>query len=299
MNSITNNRRFPLLVPSTIQLLRFQFSFYLMPVFWYALTFVEKPDIGKVMLSFLLIHLFLYPASNGYNSFMDRDDSSIGSVEHPLPPTKQLYYAALVLDITGLLCAFLVGPFFAAGYFIYIVFSRLYSYRKIRLKKYPVVGYLVVIANQGALIFTITFLAASGNVGIQNVPLVPAIAASLLVGGFYPLTQVYQHETDKKDGVKTMSMLLGKKGSFVFCSIVYTMALLLMYFSYNKRDMTTGFFIILAFFVPVMAGFLKWMTLVWKDASAANFRNTMRMNNLAAICTNAAFITLLLFYYFD
>lgn len=299
MNSITHNRRFSFLAPSTIQLLRFQFSLYLMPVFWFALTFVEKPDIGKVILSFLLIHLFLYPASNGYNSFMDRDDSSIGSVEHPLPPTKQLYFASLLLDIIGFLCAFLVNPFFAAGFFIYIVFSRLYSYRKIRLKKYPIMGYLVVIVNQGALIFTITFLAASNNAGIQDVPFMPAAAASLLVGGFYPLTQIYQHETDKKDGVKTISMLLGKKGSFIFCAAVYTMALILMYFSYNSRHMLSGFFIIMVFFIPVMAGFLKWMTNVWKDASAANFRNTMHMNNLAAICTNASFITLLFFYHFD
>jgi 1,4-dihydroxy-2-naphthoate octaprenyltransferase len=35
------------------------------------------------------------------------------------------------------------------------------------------------------------------------------IAASLLIGGFYPLTQIYQHRQDKEDGVRTLSMLLG------------------------------------------------------------------------------------------
>ena len=51
------------------------------------------------------------------------------------------------------------------------------------------------------------------------------IGAAFLIGGFYPITQVYQHEADEKDEVKTISMLLGKKGTFIFCSIMYAIAI--------------------------------------------------------------------------
>ncbi len=140
----------PLLKPSTIQLLRFPFSFFLMPVFLFALSLVQHPDWEKTIGAFLLIHFLLYPASNGYNSYMDRDTGSIGGIDHPLPPEKQLYYITIIMDVAGLLLSFWVSPFFAAGYLVYILFSRLYSYRGIRLKKHAIAGYFTVVINQGA-----------------------------------------------------------------------------------------------------------------------------------------------------
>src|SRR5690349_22199025 len=99
----------------------------------------------------------------------------------------------------------------------------MYSYRAIRLKRFPVMGYLVVILNQGALIFAMAYHAASQNLSVQ-IPLQGMIAAAFLIGGFYPITQIYQHTSDAKDGVKTISMMMGKKGTFIFCGIMYTIA---------------------------------------------------------------------------
>ncbi len=45
--------------------------------------------------------------------------------------------------------------------------------------------------------------------------------------------------------------------------------------------------------------FFKWAGLVWKDARNANFTYTMRMNLLASICTNLAFLTLLIWRGFE
>jgi 1,4-dihydroxy-2-naphthoate octaprenyltransferase len=54
------------------------------------------------------------------------------------------------------------------------------------------------------------------------------IACSLLLGGFYPLTQIYQHDADRRDGVRTLSLVLGYRGSFVFTGIVYGIAFLFL-----------------------------------------------------------------------
>src|ERR1051325_946851 len=130
---------------STLQLLRFHFSFFLMPVYWWALgQAVENRSGGRALLVFLILHLLVYPASNGYNSFMDRDTSPIGGLEKPLQPTPQLFVVTVCMDIAAVLLSFFISWIFAAGILLYILASRAYSYRKIRLKKFPLTGYLTV-----------------------------------------------------------------------------------------------------------------------------------------------------------
>jgi 1,4-dihydroxy-2-naphthoate octaprenyltransferase len=53
--------------------------------------------------------------------------------------------------------------------------------------------------------------------------------ASLFIGSVYPLTQIYQHEADKKDGVTSLSYKLGYSGTFVFSGIWFSIATVLLY----------------------------------------------------------------------
>src|SRR5579862_5070985 len=138
---------------STLQLLRFHFSFFLMPVYWFALGQIKHVDIFAAVLIFIILHMLVYPSSNGYNSYMDRDETSIGGLKNPSQPTKQLFYTSVIMDAVALLLSFLVSAYFVAGIFAYILSSRAYSYRGIRLKKYAVIGYLTVVLFQGAVIF--------------------------------------------------------------------------------------------------------------------------------------------------
>ncbi|HRI20274.1 MAG TPA: prenyltransferase, partial [Panacibacter sp.] len=115
-------------------------------------------------------------------------------------------------------------------------------------------------------------------------------------GGFYPITQIYQHKSDTKDGVQTISMLLGKRGTFIFCAAMYAIAFSVLFFYYNAANRLTSFFILQIFFVPVIVYFIHWMLQVFKNENAADFKNTMRMNMLAGTCTNLAFITLIILH---
>ena len=265
-----------------------------MPVFWFALSFTENINWLNAIASFLLLHLLLYPASNGYNSYMDRDTESIGGIEKPMEPSYELYQTSVFMDLLGLVLAFLISIHFGLGYLCYILFSRLYSWRKIRLKKYPIIGYLTVIVNQGALVFYMVFEVCS-NVITPSVPLDLLIAASLLIGGFYPITQIYQHKQDQEDGVKTISILLGKKGTFFFCMCLYLLAFGILFWHFNQQDKMNHFFILQLFFLPVVIYFLYWFYKVWNNPEEAGYKQTMFMNWLASSCTNAAFITLLIF----
>jgi 1,4-dihydroxy-2-naphthoate octaprenyltransferase len=46
--------------------------------------------------------------------------------------------------------------------------------------------------------------------------------------------------------------------------------------------------------LPVIVYFMIWAVKVWRDPAQANFTNTMRMNLLASVCTNAGFIAVLI-----
>ena len=278
---------------STIQLLRFHFSFFLMPVYWLSLSQVAHINSGNAILVFIILHLLVYPASNGYNSYMDRDTGSIGGIKNPQQPTRQLFYASVLLDITALICGMFISIWFFAGILVFIAASRSYSYRGIRLKKYPVIGYLTVIIFQGGLVFFMVMHGSSINKTLE-VPAIGMIAASLLIGGFYPLTQIYQHMQDKEDGVTTLSYKLGYRGTFIFTAIIYLLAMTALGF-YLSLNLELGkFFLIQIFFAPVLVYFSWWFYRVYRDVKEADFKNTMRMNLIASSFTNAAFIFLFL-----
>jgi 1,4-dihydroxy-2-naphthoate octaprenyltransferase len=278
---------------STIQLLRFHFSFFLLPVFLFACSQVKNFHVGNAFLVFFILHLLVYPASNGYNSYMDRDTGPIGGIKNPLQPTRQLFYTTVLLDITAVLLSFLINVYFAAGILVYILVSRAYSYRGIRLKKYPVLGYLTVMIFQGAFTYIITYHALE-ETPTTDIPLTPALISSLLIGGFYPLTQIYQHHEDLNDGVTTISYKLGYRGTFIFCAILYTMAISLLFVYFSNLGEMAKFFVFAFLLSPVIFFFLKWAYAVWHDISAADFNNTMKMNVIASVFTNIAFLVLLI-----
>lgn len=278
---------------STIQLLRIKFSFFLMPIYWFALSQINEIDHLKALLVFVILHLMVYPASNGYNSYMDRDEESIGGIKNPLPPTKQLLYATVVLDAIALFAALFVNPFFFILLVCYISASKAYSYRKIRLKKFPIVSYIIAIAFQGAVVYFMVLNSSNINNAL-TITWLPAIGSTLIVGSFYPLTQIYQHKQDKADNVKTISMLLGYSGTFVLAASMFFIAMLLIGYYFAANLELDRFLILQVCMLPTLVYFLWWYTKVKKDIAAANFKNTMAMNWIAAICSNAAFIIIFL-----
>lgn len=287
-----------MLAPSTIQLLRFHFSFFLLPVYLFALSQVPAINTVHALLIFFILHILVYPSSNGYNSYMDRDETPIGGIQSPLQPTRQLFYTSIIMDIAAILLSFFISYWFAFCIVAYIAASRAYSYRGIRLKKYPVAGYLTVILFQGAVTYFMVFHGSSSNKTLA-VPAAGMIAASLLIGGFYPLTQIYQHEADKKDGVLTISALLGYRGTFIFTAVIYTLAMSVFAWWFFSNGQQKKFALLATLMLPILVYFFKWAGMVWKDASTANFTYTMRMNLLASVCTNLAFLTLLIWRGFE
>ena len=283
---------------ATIKLLRIPFSFFLSPIYFFALAQVNKINWINAVLIFIILHFLIYPASNGYNSYMDRDTESIGGLEKPPPPSRQLFWVTVILDSIGILVSLIIGPIFALVILFYIGASKAYSYRGIRLKKFPFLGYLVVIIFQGAVTFWLVYYGSNVEHNIW-VPWKGMVICALLVGGFYPLTQIYQHNQDLKDGVSTISYKLGYNGTFIFCALVYILAWIFMAQFFIGKKQGNQLLVVGIFFIPVIVYFIRWFVLVHKNYQEANFRNTMKMNWLAATCTNISFMILLIWRWFE
>lgn len=264
-----------------------------MPIYWFAVSQVSNIHVPHAVFVFCLLHLLVYPSSNGYNSYMDRDTDSIGGIKNPKQPTKQLFYATIFMDCLSVILSYFLGWYFLLGIIAYILASRAYSYRGIRLKKYPVTGYITVVIFQGCLTFFIIMHGCSADKTL-DVPVLGILTAGLLIGGFYPLTQVYQHKQDRADGVISLSSLLGYKGTFGFTAVVYFLAMACLGIFLFQKGQQNHFGIMQLFFLPVLVYFFWWFKKVMINTEAANFKNTMRMNLLASFCSNCAFITLLI-----
>ena len=264
-----------------------------MPVYWFALSQIDHINILKAILVFIILHLFIYPASNGYNSYMDKDKDSIGCVKNPLPATKQLYYATIFLDITGFIAGLFVSLNFALLLVLYILASKSYSYSGIRLKKFPLVSYLLAIVFQGGDVYIMVYNSCSIP---QNnyLPLLPVLASMLFVACFYPLTQIYQHRQDALSNIKSMSILLGYHGTFINAFIMSFTAMLLTAFYFALNLELDRFLVLVICMFPSVLFLIKWYLKVRKNTNEASYKNTMTMNWIAAIGSNLAFIIILI-----
>ena len=157
----------------------------------------------------------------------------------------------------------------------------------------PITGYLVVIIFQGAITFWLVYYGSNADHSLF-VPWQGMVICALLIGGFYPLTQIYQHQQDLDDGVATISYKLGYKGTFVFCAIVYLLAFSFMAQFFIHQQQRDKLIMISIFFIPIVVYFIVWFLRVSRNTQAADFKNTMIMNWLAATCTNISFISLLI-----
>jgi hypothetical protein len=61
-----------------------------MPVFLFALAISPNISGPRLLVVFAVLHLFLYPASNGFNSYFDKDEKSIGGLKNPPKVEKGL-----------------------------------------------------------------------------------------------------------------------------------------------------------------------------------------------------------------
>ncbi len=282
----------------TLVHLRLPFSLFLAPVFFFALSEAEDIDPMNALWVFIILHLLLFPASNAYNSYYDKDEGSIGLIEKPPPVSDLLLYIAIGMDLAAIILSLLLelGATFTLYLVLYGLVSKAYSHPRIRLKKYPVVSLLTVVLFQGFYTFLASYDAISGAAGpmTHQGTLLPAILCSCNLVAVYPLTQIYQHEEDRKHGDLTYSMLVGIRGTFRHAAAFFTLSFIGFGYFYLSENRAVSWLLFSVFMLPSVIFFLYWWKKTSTDISEASYRNTMRMNALASAGLNFFFILLCL-----
>ncbi|EOR94326.1 hypothetical protein ADIARSV_2567 [Arcticibacter svalbardensis MN12-7] len=277
------------LIPSRSALahLRLVFSFFLFPVFLFALSQTPAFHIGEAFLIFFIWHFLAFPASNGYNSYFDKDEKSIALLEKPPEVDLSLYYFSLLLEIAAFVLSFLISWWFAFAVLIYGVISKMYSHPSIRLKKYPLISFLVVFFFQGVFFYWSTYFALvniSPFTGWRSHDIIAGAICSCLIGASYPLTQIYQYEEDSKRGDHTLSLLLGYKGSFIFSGALFVIGLILTFFYWKSSGTLTNFYLFLICISPIFTFFTWWFCKTMQNTRHASFKNAMRMVFISSVC---------------
>ncbi|MBD3630580.1 UbiA family prenyltransferase [Cyclobacterium sp.] len=276
--------------------LRIPFSFYLMPVFLFALATVPQVDTFRAIWVWVILHFLLYPSSNGYNSYFDKDEKSIGGLKNPKKVTKGLYYLSQTFFFLALLLSTLLGPVFLFMVLVYGLVSMAYSHPAIRLKKYPFISWLTAGLFQGAFTFGMCYEGFSGS-GLaelaQKEVWIPAMLTSVLLLGSYPLTQVYQHEEDLKRGDITLSIKLGITGTFGFAAIWFLLGGLAFVQYFISMNLSSAIWAFLFAMLPVVSYFSLWFLLVQKNPQKyVSHQMAMWMNKISATALNLFFIYL-------
>jgi 1,4-dihydroxy-2-naphthoate octaprenyltransferase len=286
-------RSLPIISRSTLLHLRIPFSFFLLPVFLFALSIQPPESPGRALLVFLILHLLIYPASNAYNSYFDKDEGSIGGLEKPPPVSRELYFTALLLDLAAVLLGLLINWRFALMLLVYGLVSKAYSHPSIRLKKYPYSSWLIAGFFQGFFTVLMSYQGVHDTgwreLGQLSV-LIPASLSTLMLWGSYPMTQIYQHEEDARRGDFTLSYRLGIRGTFYFTALVFSLSALGFSLYYYHFRGFTHVLAYLLFLLPVLLYFFGWYLRVHRDGRQADFRSTMRLNLISGLCLNIFFL---------
>ena len=260
-----------------------------------ACAVAESMVLTNLLLSFIILHFLVYPASNGYNSYYDKDEESIGGLKNPPKVTVELYYVSLLLDIIGLALSLFISLEFMLMILVYGLVSKAYSHPSVRLKKYPFIGWLAAGIFQGYFTFLLSIMAIQ-DIGVAETLYAkiqwPAVLSSVLLLGSYPMTQIYQHEEDGRRGDRTISRVLGILGTFHFTAIAFSLATAGFAYYFITFQTSTDALLFLLFLSPVLVFFGNWYLKVRKNRAAADFSHTMKLNLISSLMLNLFFLYL-------
>lgn len=274
--------------------LRFPFSYFLLPVYLFAVSISPNINGPRLGWTFLILHLLLYPASNGYNSYFDKDKKSIGGLKNPPPVTTGLYFMAIALDVAAIMLSYIkIGFLFSLMVLIYGLVSKAYSHPAIRLKKLPITGWIVAGLFQGLFTFLMAYVGINNyslEIALRIPVLWPAFLCSLMLWANYPMTQVYQHQEDGERGDKTLSLVLGIRNTFIFSMLFFLLATVGFIFYFSRFYQNNFIIDFLIAMTPTVLFFLFWMRRAWVDPSKANYSHTMWLNFISATSLSGFFI---------
>ncbi len=172
----------------------------------------------KLVIAWTAWVLCLNGGTLAFNSAYDRDEEDIAYLVQPPLPPRHLALVSFLLMMAGGVLAFLVTPAFGLITVGCILMSVIYSHPFTRWKSIPgrdlvinMIGYGGCTTISGLMVGQV--IMGSSSTVPDSVGWLLIAGFALLFGSFYPLTQIYQIETDRKRGDVTLALALGTRTS--------------------------------------------------------------------------------------
>jgi 4-hydroxybenzoate polyprenyltransferase len=260
--------------------LRLQFQLLLAPIFLWAWLLSGGGWSWRIAVAFVALHVFLYGGTTAFNSYFDRDRGPVGGLAKPPPVSSQLLPFSLAMKGIGGLLAWVVDPLFFWIYAAFVVLSLAYSHPRVRLKARPVLSVVVVGFGQGILAFLGAWVANRGELAsvLSRDGILGVSAATLVVVGLYPLTQLFQVEEDRGRGDRTIAVAWGPHASFrLSLACLLAGGLLLALVVLLRFGAADALVVGLGLMVQLLA--ILWWARRYDPAPVmANYRRVMRLN---------------------
>jgi 1,4-dihydroxy-2-naphthoate octaprenyltransferase len=266
--------------------LRLHWQVLLMPLFLWGFLLAagaRAPDLITLefFVVFLIVHVMFYGGATALNSYYDQDEGPVGGLWDPPETTHDLFIFAVALQVAGLAILFFINrPLFVLGLIMGVV-GNAYSYPGIRLKAYPLTSLLAVSIFQGMGGTAAGWLYAAEQWRslFSSKGVLGMLAAALIITGFYPLTQIYQVEEDRKQGVISFAVRFGTwcfpLGIACMLSAAALMGYLAgRYFGAWEAAAAVGGLVLLAAYIAL------WWRRYDEDEVRTNYRWMMRLGYL-------------------
>lgn len=209
--------------------LRLNWQLMLMPIFLWGFFLSGGEVDARFWVVLFVFHVLFYGGSTAFNSYYDQDEGPVGGLWSPPRPTRALLVFSLCLQFIGLIVVAGLGhmPLLVLS-FVMFGLSVAYSHPVVRLKSRPWASLLAVSVGQGVGGSMAGWLVGRADWTSLFDPkaLLGVAAATLITTGFYPLTQLYQREEDRRRGDITFAVVWGER-CFLFSIICMVAAGLL------------------------------------------------------------------------
>lgn len=185
--------------------------------------------IQGAIVSWLAWVVCLNGGTLAYNSAWDRDTDDVAYLHDPPVPPRHLASLSLLLMAAAVPLAAIVDFRFAGLVAFCVLLSVVYSRPRPRLKGVPGLDLMINMVGYGAGTTLAGLLV--GQALVYAEPSAPdnsgwflTLGFCFLFGSFYPLTQIYQLDSDRERGDRTLTSSLGARKALNLAIVLGVMA---------------------------------------------------------------------------
>ncbi len=192
---------------------RLHWQILLSPLFLWGLLLSGGRINSQFWVVFLIFHVLFYGGATALNSYYDQDEGPIGGLWNPPKVTSDLLVFSVAAQVVGLVLVFFISRSLFGLSLVMGAVGNAYSHPAIRLKSRPWTSLLAVSIFQGMGGTAAGWLSGADDwtTLLSLKAMWTMLSASVIITGYYPLTQIYQREEDRRQGDITFAVRWGER----------------------------------------------------------------------------------------